>query len=74
VFKVRDPTRVKSESRTFTIKPGAVRVPKYARPLAESITALPREASPVFNVRAPTRVRSESLTFTTIPGDVPVPK
>src|SRR6266581_526452 len=51
--KTRDPTRVKSESRTFTTIPGWVSVAKYAKPLALSMRAENELLSPRWKVSDP---------------------
>src|SRR5439155_15498573 len=73
VFSVRTPTRVKSERLTFTTTPGdvtsCVDVPKYAKPLAESMTAEDRLS--MFRIKRPPLVKSERLTFTITPVAAP---
>src|SRR3989442_15733617 len=68
------PTGARVARSTSTTTPGDVRVPKYAKPPAESITADAKSTSRGGRVRPPMRAKVARSTFTTTPGDVKVPK
>src|SRR4051794_15145218 len=60
-LRVRDPTRVKSDKRTFMITAGSVFVPKYAKPPPTSITAEGRPSSPLFRTSDAARLKPARL-------------
>src|SRR3989442_15969174 len=68
------PTGARVARSTSTTTPGDVKVPKYAKPPAESITADAKSTSRGGRVRPPMRAKVARSTFTTTPGGVKGPE